>query len=65
MTDEEIYNIPIDSIMTIEIRNWARRRPKVDVANTEISKAGTVGRLGTLIVEKPKAKYHANVQEST
>lgn len=65
MTDEEIYNIPIDSIMTIEIRNWTRRRLKVDVAITEISKAGTVGRLGPLIMEKLKVKYHANVQEST
>ncbi|GMF79844.1 unnamed protein product [Aspergillus oryzae] len=65
MTDEEINNITIDSLMSIEIRNWTRRRLHVDVAIPEISKAGTVGRLGTLVVEKMKAKYAAQLEEST
>ncbi|KAE8135591.1 hypothetical protein BDV38DRAFT_294606 [Aspergillus pseudotamarii] len=65
MTDNEINNITIDSLMSIEIRNWTRRRLHVDVAIPEISKAGTVGRLGTLVVEKMKAKYIAQLEEST
>ncbi|KAF7631618.1 hypothetical protein AFLA_012472 [Aspergillus flavus NRRL3357] len=65
MTDEEINNITIDSLMSIEIRNWTRRRLHVDVAIPEISKAGTVGRLGTLVVEKLKAKYAAQLEGST
>ncbi|OGM49399.1 polyketide synthase [Aspergillus bombycis] len=65
MTDEEIRNIKVDSLMSIEIRNWTRRRLNVDVAIPEISKAGTVGRLGTLVVEKLKTKHFPHQQEST
>jgi hypothetical protein len=57
MTNEEIANSPIDSLMSIEIRNWTRRRMNIDVSLPEISKAGTVGGLSKLAVEKLKAKY--------
>lgn len=57
MTDEEIAGVAIDSLISIEIRNWARRKLAIDIALTEISKAATIGGLAKLTVEKLKVKY--------
>lgn len=57
MSDEEVANIAIDSLMSIEIRNWLRRKLAVEVTTAEISKAGTVRGLGKLTMEKLRAKY--------
>lgn len=57
MTEEEISGVAIDSLISIEIRNWARRKLAIDIALTEISKAATIGGLAKLTVEKLKLKY--------
>ncbi|KAJ5629452.1 hypothetical protein N7528_003109 [Penicillium herquei] len=57
MTDDQLIEIAIDSLMSIEIRNWLRRVYYVDILITDINKAGTVGNLGTVIMERLKAKY--------
>lgn len=64
MTEEEVSDSPIDSLMSIEIRNWTRRRMNIDVSLPEISRAGTVGGLSLLAVEKLKAKYMLEEQNS-
>lgn len=57
MSDEDMASMAIDSLMSIEIRNWIRRKMSVEVSMADISKAGTVGNLGKLITEKLRAKY--------
>ena len=57
MSDEDMANMTIDSLMAIEIRNWVRRKLAVEITMAEMSKAGTVGNLGKLTTEKLRAKY--------
>ncbi|KAJ5918606.1 Fum1p [Penicillium verhagenii] len=57
MDDEQIANIVVDSLMSIEIRGWIRRNLGLEISLAEISKAGTVGSLATLAVDHLRAKY--------
>lgn len=57
MSDEDMANMAIDSLMSIEIRNWIRRKMSIEISMAELSKAGTVGNLGKLVTEKLRAKY--------
>ncbi|KAJ5537168.1 Fum1p [Penicillium frequentans] len=57
MNDEQIAQVAIDSLMSIEIRGWIRRNLGLEISLAEISKAGTVGSLATLAVENLRAKY--------
>jgi hypothetical protein len=57
MTDEEVSDVIIDSLVAIEIRNWFRRNLCLEITLTEIGRAGNVGALGKLTVAAMKAKY--------
>lgn len=57
MDDEKTAQIAIDSLMSIEIRGWARRNLGLEISLAEISKAGTVGALATVTIEHLRAKY--------
>ncbi|KAL3474867.1 KR domain-containing protein [Aspergillus californicus] len=57
MTEAEVEDFVVDSLMAIEMRNWARRKLSVEISLAEITRAGTVKGLGTLFYEKMKAKY--------
>lgn len=57
LNDEEMANIAIDSLMSIELRGWARRNLGLEISLVEINKAGTVGGLGTIVIEHLRAKY--------
>lgn len=57
MNDEQIAQVAIDSLMSIEIRGWIRRNLGLEISLAEISKAGTVGSLGSLAVENLRDKY--------
>lgn len=48
---------PIDSLMTIEIRTWLRKRLGIDIPTVQITKAGNIGGLGVLVIEGMRAKY--------
>ncbi|PYH80087.1 ketoacyl-synt-domain-containing protein [Aspergillus uvarum CBS 121591] len=56
---EDMATIPIDSLMSIEIRNWFRRQLGMEISLTEISKAGTVGGLSRVCVATLKERYTA------
>jgi hypothetical protein len=49
----------VDSLVTIEIRNWWRRSLGVDVSTLEMLNAGSIDALGVLAIERLKAKYAA------
>lgn len=53
----ELANIPIDSLMTIEIRNWLRRHVKVDISLMEISNAGTVAGLSKAVIKALQERH--------
>ncbi|KAJ6027291.1 uncharacterized protein N7446_004111 [Penicillium canescens] len=57
LTDEEMSAIVIDSLISIEIRNWFRRKLSLEITLTEISRAGNVGALSELTVAKLKARH--------
>jgi acyl carrier protein len=57
LDDEQTAKIAVDSLMSIEIRGWARRNLGLEVSLAEISKAGTVGNLGTVLIDNLRAKY--------
>lgn len=57
MTDEELAGIVIDSLISIEIRNWFRRKMSLEVTLTDIARAVDVGALSKLTVARLKAKY--------
>ncbi|CAI7578745.1 unnamed protein product [Penicillium pancosmium] len=49
--------ITIDSLMTIEIRNWLRKKIGVDVPSLQITKSRNVGGLALLVIKVLKEKY--------
>ncbi|KAF7113795.1 hypothetical protein CNMCM5793_004850 [Aspergillus hiratsukae] len=54
---EDLANIAIDSLMTIEIRSWFRRHVKVEISLVEISNAGTVKGLSKVTIKMLRDKY--------
>jgi hypothetical protein len=57
LDDDEVAKITIDSLMSIEIRGWARRNLSLEISLAEITKAGTVGNLGNVVIEHLRVKY--------
>ncbi|KAK6826532.1 hypothetical protein RU639_005411 [Aspergillus parasiticus] len=57
MTIVEFSNIPIDSLMTFEIRTWFRRHAGIEITLVEVSNSGTVGGLGKIAVQKLRDKH--------
>lgn len=53
----QLATIPIDSLMTVEIRNWCRRYFYLDLSLIAITKAATLGGLGDLITATLRSKY--------
>ncbi|GAT27795.1 polyketide synthase [Aspergillus luchuensis] len=54
---DQVVELPIDSLMTIELRNWSRRNIGAVLSLTAISKAGTIGGLGEVILASLRSKY--------
>lgn len=52
----EVLSIPIDSLMTVEIRNWSRRFLNLELSLIAISKASTIEGLGELVIESMRSK---------
>lgn len=51
--------IGVDSLVTIELRNWLRRRLGIEVTTLEIlsSSGGTIESLGCIAVERLKSRF--------
>ncbi|KAB8229925.1 type I polyketide synthase [Aspergillus alliaceus] len=47
----------IDSLMTVEIRNWSKRYLNLDLPLSAIAQAGTIGGLGELVLVYMRSKY--------
>ncbi|KAF4767156.1 hypothetical protein HAV15_009313 [Penicillium sp. str.  len=56
----QLATIHIDSLMTVEIRNWCRRHFYLDLSLIAITKAATLGGLGDLITATLRSKYIKN-----
>lgn len=54
---EAAGEIEIDSLMTIEIRSWIRKRLNIEVSTLHISKAKNVRGLALLIIENLKSRH--------
>ncbi|RDA88606.1 hypothetical protein CP532_5867 [Ophiocordyceps camponoti-leonardi (nom. inval.)] len=55
----DFVSLGIDSLVSIEIRNWWKRAFGVDISVLEIVNAGSVKRLGEIAVASLKKKYEA------
>ena len=47
----------VDSLVTIEVRNWLRRRMAIEVSTLEILNGGTIESLGAITVERLREKF--------
>ncbi|KAJ5740229.1 Fum1p [Penicillium malachiteum] len=69
MSKEEIANMTLDSLMSVEVRRWIKSHLALDMTLIEIHRAGTVGELVRVIHERLKAKYglrtEAEISESS
>lgn len=63
MTGEDRAKIAVDSLMTIEIRNWFRRHIGVDISLIDISNSETVAGLGKTTMRVLRTKYTTASQE--
>ncbi|GLB05728.1 putative PKS/NRPS-like protein biosynthetic cluster [Aspergillus tubingensis] len=66
MDEDEISGKAVDSLMAIEVRTWLRRNINIEFSVIEISKAGTIGNLVNLVIERIKLasaqrKAHENL----
>lgn len=57
LDDDEVSKIAIDSLMSIEIRGWVRRNLSLEISLAEITKVGTIGHLGSVVIEHLRVKY--------
>jgi aryl carrier-like protein len=53
----------VDSLVTIEIRNWWRRNLGIEISVLEILNAGTIEALGELAVQRLRAKVQSKPRE--
>ncbi|PQK08615.1 hypothetical protein BB8028_0001g06890 [Beauveria bassiana] len=60
-----LESIGVDSLVSIEIRNWWRRTLGLETTAVEIMKAGTIEGLGTLAVSSLKKKYGMGEDDCT
>jgi hypothetical protein len=56
---KQVAAMQIDSLMTLEIRNWCRRYVDLELSLIDIMRAGTIEGLGDLIIATVQAKYIA------
>ncbi|KAK5996225.1 Highly reducing polyketide synthase gloL [Cladobotryum mycophilum] len=54
----------VDSLVSIEIRNWWRGTLGVDISVLEIANAGTIARLGNLALASLKQKYEVKKDDA-
>ncbi|KAI9037118.1 lovastatin diketide synthase LovF [Aspergillus affinis] len=64
MTEEELVEITIDSLMTIEIRSWFRRNVGIEVSIAEISNARNVKGLGAITMKILRERHNARELEN-
>lgn len=64
MPYEELCEIAIDSLMTIEIRSWFRRNVGVEVSLAQISKAQNVKGLGAITMQVLREKHKSGELEN-
>lgn len=58
LSDEELANLHIDSLMSLEIRYYLQRHLNIEVSLMEVSNVGTVRELCEVIIKTLKAKYN-------
>jgi aryl carrier-like protein len=56
-------SLGVDSLITIEIRNWWRRNLGIEISVLEILDAGTIEALGELAIQRLRAKLQAKDQK--
>lgn len=62
-TSISLKSLGVDSLITIEIRNWWRRNLGIEISVLEILDAGTIEVLGELAIQRLRAKLQARDQK--
>jgi short-subunit dehydrogenase/acyl carrier protein len=58
---KSLMTLGVDSLVTIEIKNWLKRRLDVEVSTLEILNGGTIESLGQLAFSRLRKKYGGDV----
>lgn len=58
---QPLTDLGIDSLITVEIRNWWRRKLGVEISTLEILNGGTIASLGQLAVKRLQEKFALKV----
>ncbi|KAJ5698397.1 fatty acid synthase S-acetyltransferase [Penicillium macrosclerotiorum] len=61
MNAEEVSQMTLDSLMSVEVRRWIKSHLALELSLIEINRAGTVGELARVTLEHLKAKYNLHV----
>jgi hypothetical protein len=56
---KSLNSLGVDSLVTIEVRNWLRRRMAIEVSTLEILSGGTIENLGIIAMERLKERFQA------
>ncbi|THC96275.1 hypothetical protein EYZ11_004268 [Aspergillus tanneri] len=64
MTQEELSNIAIDSMMTFEIRTWFRRHAGLELTLVDVSNAATAGELSKAALQKMRGLLNEEKPEN-
>jgi acyl carrier protein len=62
-TSISLRSLGVDSLITIEIRNWWRRNLGIEISVLEILDVGTIEALGELAIQRLRAKLQAKDQK--
>jgi hypothetical protein len=54
---KSLMALGVDSLVTIEVRNWLRRRMAIEISTLEILNGGTIESLGAIAVERLKERF--------
>lgn len=55
-----LMTLGVDSLVTIEVRNWLRRRLGIEVSTLEMLNGGTIENLGVLVKDRIQGKFVTN-----
>ncbi|KAJ6032737.1 Fum1p [Penicillium herquei] len=65
MTAEEVAQMSLDSLMSVEVRRWIKTHLTLELSLIEITRAGTVGELARVTLDHLRAKYNLSADAET
>ncbi|KIX01227.1 uncharacterized protein Z518_08952 [Rhinocladiella mackenziei CBS 650.93] len=55
--ERSLMSLGVDSLVTVEVRSWLKRKLEVEVSTLEMLNGGTIENLGELVLERMKMRF--------